>query len=94
MAVRKRPRKPAKGLDARFYPNERDARKCQEALIEYDRVVRAIEAKWGIDRLPDLWYHQMRHRGWWKRDRLNAAIALWEGPDVEHAVEVTRQACA
>ena len=52
MAVRKRPKKAPKGLDARFYPNERDARKCQNALVEYDRVVRSYEAKWGIDRLP------------------------------------------
>lgn len=93
MAVRKRPRKPAKGLDARFYPNERDARKCQEALIEYDRVVRAIEAKWGIDRLPDLVDAEMRQRWWMQWDRLNAAIERGSGPDVEHAVEVTIRAC-
>jgi hypothetical protein len=62
-------------------------------LIEYDRVVRAIEAKWGIDRLPDLVDAEMRQRWWMQWDRLNAAIERGSGPDVEHAVEVTIRAC-
>lgn len=93
MAVRKRPKKAPKGLDARFYPNERDARKCQNALVEYDRVVRSYEAKWGIDRLPGLVDAEMRDRWWQQWDKLNAAIEKGSGPEVEHAVEVTIRAC-
>ena len=93
MAVRKRPKKPAKGLEARFFPNERDAKKAQEALIEYDRVVRAVEAKWGIDRLPDLVDAEMRQRWWAQWDKLNAAIERGFGDEVAHAVEVTIRAC-
>jgi hypothetical protein len=93
VAVRKRPAKAKKGLDLRYYPNERDARKCQSALQEYDRVVRGYEAKWGIDRLPDLVDAEMRERWWQQWDKLNAAIERGSGPDLEHAVEVTIRAC-
>lgn len=93
MAIRKRPKKPKSGLELRFHPNERDAKKCQAALIEYDRVVRGIEAKWGIDRLPNVVDAEMRDRWWQQWDRLNAAIERGSGPEVEHAVEVTIRAC-
>lgn len=93
MAIRKRPKKPTRGMDRRYYPSERDAQKVKNALMDYDRVVRGVEARFGIDRLPDLVDAEMRDR-WWKQwDILNEAIEGGRPDVVERAVEVTIRAC-
>jgi hypothetical protein len=62
-------------------------RRQQDALHEYDRRVRAVEAEWGVDRLPWLVDEALRGRFEAQMDLLNKAID--EMQDVEHQVEVT-----
>jgi len=89
VATRKRVPKGKASREWRFYPSERDADKCRNALATYDAVVRAAEVKWGIDRLPLLVEAELRDRFWAQMDILNAAILKGSGPDVEEAVAAT-----
>lgn len=89
MAKRARVPKPKGSRDWRFHPNTRDADKCAAALAEYDRVVRAAEVKWGIDRLPMLVDAALRDRWWAQMELLNEAIAKGSGVEVEEAVAAT-----
>lgn len=93
MVQRKRVKKATRGYESRFFPNERDAKKCQDALYEYDNVVRGYETKWGIDRLPTLVEVELRDRFWAQLDLLNEAIAKGSGVEVEQAVRSTIRGC-
>ena len=93
MVQRKRVKKATRGYESRFFPNERDAKKCQDALYEYDNVVRGYETKWGIDRLPTLVEAELRDRFWAQLDLLNEAIAKGSGVEVEQAVRSTIRGC-
>jgi hypothetical protein len=89
MATRKRVPKGKTSRDWRFYPSERDADKCRAALATYDAVVRALEVKWGVDRLPLLVEADLRDRFWAQMDVLNAALTKGSGVEVEEAVAAT-----
>ena len=62
-------------------------RRMQDALHDYDRKVRAVEAEWGVDRLPWLCDEALRGRFEAQMDRLNEAIDKMQ--DVEHQAAVT-----
>lgn len=62
-------------------------RRQQDALFEYDRKVKAVEAEWGVDRLPWLCDEALRGRFEAQMDRLNEAIDKMQ--DVEHQCAVT-----
>ena len=79
-----RVRKPTK---QHYAPSQGTMRRQQDALHEYDRRVRAVEAEWGVDRLPWLVDEALRGRFEAQMDLLNKAID--EMQDVEHQVEVT-----
>lgn len=89
MAKRQRVPKGKTSRDWRFYPSERDADKCRAALATYDAVVRALEVKWGVDRLPLLVEADLRDRFWAQMDLLNAALTKGSGVEVEEAVAAT-----
>ena len=79
-----RVRKPTK---QHYAPTQAVMRRQQDALHEYDRRVRAVEAEWGVDRLPWLCDEALRGRFEAQMDLLNKAID--EMQDVEHQVSVT-----
>ena len=89
MATRKRVTKSKRSREWRFYPSERDADKCVNALATYDAEVRARDIKWGVDRLPLLVEPELRDRFWAQMELLNKAIAKGSGPEVEEAVAAT-----
>jgi hypothetical protein len=64
----------------------------QDALHHYDREVKAIELKWGVDRLVWLVDEALRGRFEAQMDLLNAAIDKMQ--DVEHQVSVTLRGVA
>lgn len=68
--------------------NEIQYRRIQDALVKHDFVVNEYEAKWGIDRLPELVSTEMRDRFFKQREKLNAAIDNNDGKLVQHEVEV------
>jgi len=70
-----------------YAPSEGAMRRMQDALHHYDREVKAIELKWGVDRLPWLVDEALRGRFEAQMDRLNEAIDKMQ--DVEHQVSVT-----
>lgn len=85
----KRVPKPSK----QFYaPSQTAMRRMQDALHEYDRAATAMEAKWGIDRLPWLVEQGLRGRFEAQMDKLNEAIESQH--DVEHQVSVTLRGLA
>ena len=77
-------RKPTK---QHYAPSEGAMRRMQDALHDYDRKVKAVEAEWGVDRLPWLVDEALRGRFEAQMDRLNEAIDKMQ--DVEHQCEVT-----
>jgi len=79
-----RVRKPTKQY---YAPSEGAMRRQQDALFEYDRKVRAVEAEWGVDRLPWLVDEALRGRFEAQMDRLNQAIDNMQ--DIEHQAAVT-----
>ena len=70
-----------------YAPSQAVMRRQQDALHDYDRKVRAVEAEWGVDRLPWLVDEALRGRFEAQMDLLNKAID--EMQDVEHQVSVT-----
>jgi len=85
----KRPRKPTKSY---YAPNDKLARRMQDALVRYDEAVTKLEMKWGVDRLPWLVGRELREKFDMQMDRLNEAIE--RQIDVEHQVEVTLRGLA
>ena len=79
-----RVRKPTK---QHYAPSQAVMRRQQDALHDYDRRVRAVEAEWGVDRLPWLVDEALRGRFEAQMDRLNEAIDKMQ--DVEHQAAVT-----
>ena len=79
-----RVKKPSKQY---YSPSEGAMRRQQDALFDYDRKVKAVEAEWGVDRLPWLVDEALRGRFEAQMDRLNEAIDKMQ--DVEHQCEVT-----
>ena len=68
--------------------------RIQNALVEHDRVVADYESRWGVDRLPELVSQELRQRFYDQRDKLNQAIDLKDGRDVQHQVTVMCRAYA
>ena len=85
----KRPRKPTKSY---YAPNDKLARRMQDALVRYDEAVTKLEMKWGVDRLPWLVGRELREKFDMQMDRLNEAIE--RQIDIEHQVEVTLRGLA
>jgi len=79
-----RVKKPSKQY---YAPSEGAMRRQQDALFDYDRKVKAVEAEWGVDRLPWLCDEALRGRFEAQMDKLNAAIDKMQ--DVEHQCAVT-----
>ena len=75
-----------------YAPSQMAMRRMQDALHEYDRAATAMEAKWGIDRLPWLVAEGLRGRFEAQMDKLNEAIDRQH--DVEHQVSVTLRGLA
>ena len=84
-----RVRKPSK---QHYAPSQAAMRRQQDALHRYDDVVRKMELKWGVDRLPWVAGTALRDRFEAQMDRLNQAIDQMQ--DVEHQVEVTLRGVA
>jgi len=74
--------------------NERAYTKIRDALIEHDRVVSDYEARWGIDRLPDLVPPELRERFETQCDLLNKAIWQGDASEVARLVPVSCRAYA
>ena len=85
----KRVPKPSKQY---YAPSQMAMRRMQDALHEYDRAATAMEAKWGVDRLPWLVEQGLRGRFEAQMDKLNEAIDSQH--DVEHQVSVTLRGLA
>lgn len=78
----KRPRRQRKG-DRLMSPDARqDEIRCDYALAPFDRAARAMEEKWGIDRLPGLVPPEMAERYGSAIAKLNAAINASNPEDV------------
>lgn len=75
-----------------YAPSQMAMRRMQDALHQYDRAATAMEAKWGIDRLPWLVEQGLRGRFEAQMDKLNEAIESQQ--DVEHQVSVTLRGLA
>ena len=76
------------GMNARAY------RKIRDALLEHDRVVSDYEARWGIDRLPDLVSPELRDRFETQCDLLNKAIWQGDAGEVARLVPISCRAYA
>jgi len=92
--VKKRTPKPAKGVEKMIAkdPNSLNSRKVQSAIIELDKIVSDMEARWGIDRLPELIDEQLRERFERQLDRLNKAIDMDVGSEVKTEAEAMARA--
>ncbi len=92
----KRTPKPKRGVDKML---QRDgdsvnSRKVRSALVELDKVVSDYEARWGIDRLPELVDDNLRGRFEEQLDRLNRAITQDVGSEVKTEAEIMARAYA
>jgi hypothetical protein len=85
-------KKPTKPSKQHYAPSQMAMRRMQDALHEYDRAATAMEAKWGVDRLPWLVEQGLRGRFEAQMDLLNKAIE--DQHDVEHQVSVTLRGLA
>jgi len=85
-------KKPTKPSKQHYAPSQMAMRRMQDALHEYDRAATAMEAKWGVDRLPWLVEQGLRGRFEAQMDLLNKAIESQH--DVEHQVSVTLRGLA
>jgi hypothetical protein len=87
--MRKMSRKPEPGFTRRvFGANDRGYRKIQSALVELDKVAVAAEARWGLDRLPDLVTPELREKFHAQGDKLDAAMMMQDADAVEHEAAV------
>ena len=92
--VKKRTPKPTKGVDKMISrdPNSLNSQKVRSAIIELDKIVSDMEARWGIDRLPELIDEQLRERFNLQLDRLNKAIDMDVGVEVKTEAEAMARA--
>ena len=74
--------------------NDRAYTKIRDALIEHDRVVTDYEARWGVDRLPDLVSPELRERFETQCDLLNKAIWQGDASEVGRLVPISCRAYA
>ena len=90
----KRTPKPAKGVQkmAMRDPNSLNSKKVQSAIIELDKIVSDIEARWGIDRIPMLIDQNLRERFDMQLERLNKAIQMDIGVEVKREAEAMGRA--
>ena len=87
--MKKTNRKPEPGFTRRvFGSNDRVYRKIQSALVELDKVAVAAEARWGLDRLPDLVPPELREKFHAQSDKLDAAMMMQDAEAVEHEAAV------
>ena len=92
--VKKRIPKPAKGVQKMQMrdPHSLNSKKVQSAIIELDKLVSDMEARWGIDRLPSLIDEQLRERFELQLDRLNKSIEMDVGVEVKREAEAMARA--
>lgn len=66
------------------YDNETEV---QRWVYKFDQIVFGMEAKWGVDRLPELCGEQTRQKWQTQIEKLNAAIEAENVPEIQNLVE-------